>query len=50
MLTSYAVVHVLDVDECSSNPCINSGTCVDGEGCFYCICELFTGDVCQTGN
>ena len=40
---------VAEIDECGSNPCENSGTCVDGLNCFYCICDLFHGDICQTG-
>ena len=38
-----------DPDECASDPCQNSGTCIDGAFSFHCECELFTGDSCQDG-
>ena len=40
-----------DINECSSGPCANGGTCTD-EACGYiCDCEPgFTGTECQTGN
>lgn len=28
----------VEVDECSSNPCRNGGTCVDEENGFHCLC------------
>ena len=40
---------ISDVDECASNPCQNSGTCIDGVNSYYCVCDLFHGDVCQIG-
>ena len=37
------------VDECASNPCQNSGTCVDGGCGFTCVCtQPWTGDTCET--
>ena len=33
-----------DINECHSNPCRNSGTCVDTINGFYCECAAgFTG-------
>lgn len=40
-----------DVDECSSDPCLNGGSCVDLVGNFTCLCaEPFEGPRCETGN
>lgn len=40
----------VDIDECSSSPCNNSGTCKDLVNGFSCSCMAgFTGDLCQTG-
>lgn len=38
-----------ELQACSSEPCMNSGTCIDlPEVTFTCICEpQFTGDLCQ---
>jgi hypothetical protein len=34
---------------CSSHPCRNNGTCLDGLNGFSCICPIgFTGEICQT--
>ena len=36
-----------DIDDCSSNPCENGGTCVDGVNRYTCTCAPgFTGDTC----
>ena len=32
----------LDLDECSSNPCLNGGTCQDRTNGFKCICPVGT--------
>ena len=38
----------VQVDECSSNPCLNGGQCQDVEGDYRCLCALgFTGKKCQ---
>ena len=35
-------------DECTSNPCVNGGTCVDRVNGFNCSCgEGYSGDFCQ---
>ena len=40
----------LDIDECSSNPCLNGATCVDQVNGYVCSCPGdYTGDKCQTG-
>ncbi|XP_048460745.1 sushi, nidogen and EGF-like domain-containing protein 1 [Rhincodon typus] len=39
----------IDVDECSSYPCHNNGTCRDGQNAFTCQCPAgFTGLLCET--
>ncbi|XP_052331565.1 sushi, nidogen and EGF-like domain-containing protein 1 isoform X1 [Oncorhynchus keta] len=39
----------IDVEECSSSPCQNGGTCSDQVNGFICQCPPgFTGTVCQT--
>ncbi|KAI5692955.1 hypothetical protein M8J75_004761 [Diaphorina citri] len=41
-----------EIGDCSSNPCLNDGVCVDdGNLSFYCNCtEDFTGEYCQFEN
>ena len=42
---------VTDVDECSSNPCENGGTCIDGINEYSCQCVAgYTGTNCETGS
>ena len=37
-----------DIDECASNPCQNTGTCVNGVNRFWCVCDDgYTGLECQ---
>ena len=39
-----------DIDECTSSPCQNGGTCVDGVASFTCGCVTgYTGTLCETG-
>lgn len=39
-----------DMDECSSAPCLNGGSCVDLVGNYSCVCaEPFEGPRCETG-
>ena len=41
---------ISEVDECSSNPCVNGGTCTDQLNRYTCTCESgFTGNNCETG-
>lgn len=40
----------VDIDECSSSPCQNGGTCEDKIDSFNCICVPgFGGDRCEDG-
>ena len=42
---------VSDVDECSSNPCENGGTCNDGINEYSCQCVAgYTGANCETSS
>jgi len=37
-----------EINECDSAPCLNGGTCIDGERSHTCIClKGFTGDRCE---
>ena len=39
-----------DINECSSNPCKNGGTCFDQVNSFRCVCQAgYAGKTCQTG-
>ena len=41
---------LVDIDECSSNPCLNDGTCIDDVNSFSCLCaDGFEGDICSRG-
>ena len=38
----------IDFDECTSGPCQNNATCVDGFNDHMCLCMAgYTGDVCE---
>ena len=46
----YALVSSSDGNECSSNPCMNSGTCTDMIADYKCTCkDGYTGKNCETG-
>ncbi|XP_068022667.1 fibulin-7-like [Melanerpes formicivorus] len=37
------------IDDCSSNPCANGGTCVDGDQSYTCLCPRgWSGPSCQS--
>ena len=37
-----------DIDECSSNPCVNDGTCQDLIDGYICTCAFtFKGETCS---
>jgi hypothetical protein len=37
-----------DIDECSSNPCLNGGTCTDQVNGYSCTCVAgYTGNRCE---
>lgn len=40
----------VEINECSSRPCQNGGTCVDGANSFTCDCASgWTGTLCELG-
>jgi len=42
---------VTDIDECSSDPCENGGTCHDGVNSYSCSCAPgFIGRNCEKSN
>lgn len=44
----FAFLICKDVDNCSSSPCKNGGTCVDGVDSYTCKCPAgFSGKNCQ---
>ena len=45
----YFDIACVPIDECSSNPCLNGGTCEDAADSYFCSCPSgFTGDRCET--
>ena len=47
MSISFFIV-VVDINECDSNPCVNEGTCTDGDNLFTCACAAgFMGAACD---
>ena len=39
-----------DYDECTSGPCLNGGTCVNGKTKFTCVCpRTHMGQICEGG-
>ena len=49
-LISKCDIVLVDIDECSSNPCMNGATCTDAVNSYTCACVTFyTGSHCETG-
>ena len=41
---------LIDIDECSSNPCMNGAACTDAVNSYTCACVAgYTGTHCETG-
>ena len=50
MRNTHEIVFYVDIDECSSDPCKNEATCIDGVNMFSCFCaQGFTGPLCDIG-
>ena len=48
-LTKHRRLCATDVNECTSTPCLDGGTCLDGDNEFSCLCvQGFDGILCQT--
>lgn len=48
MLTLCAILNLPDINECSSGPCQNGGTCTDGVNGYTCRCVSgWEGDRCD---
>ena len=44
----YPYLFLLDIDDCSPNPCDNGGTCTDLVNDFKCKCKKgFSGKTCD---
>ena len=49
-LNHYGILYFLDIDDCSSSPCDNGGTCTDGVNSYLCEClPGFNGTNCTQG-
>ena len=41
-------IHLIDINDCASTPCMNEGICVDGINSFTCNCPHgFIGKDCS---
>ena len=46
----FTFLHLLDIDECSSSPCLNGGLCHDEVNRYRCDCSAaWTGTRCEIG-
>ena len=44
------LIHVLDINECDSNPCQNGATCTDHVNSYNCTCAPgYEGANCESG-
>ena len=47
---SGVLISITDINECSSNPCLNGGSCTDQVNGYACSCQSgYAGAQCQTG-
>lgn len=50
LLITMSLMTVVDINECSSNPCQNGGTCTDLLNGYQCACDnTHTGVNCERG-
>ena len=51
MLSLFSKTILADIDECTSNPCQNGGSCNDQINSYTCNCvDGYDGENCETGN
>ena len=44
------MLYFADVDECSSHPCVNGGTCTHDINSYFCMCVSgYHGINCEIG-
>jgi len=42
------IIHITDIDECNSDPCLHNGTCIDLINGYSCRCKNDSrGDNCE---
>ena len=43
-------LHLIDINECHVQPCLNNGACIDGINTFSCNCSSdYSGVTCENG-
>lgn len=46
----YLFIYFSDINECSSNPCLNGATCINQPNSYTCLCAPgWIGDTCMDG-
>ena len=49
-LFTLSLIHVVDIDECASSPCLHNAECLNKTSAYECKCVSgYTGINCETG-